>query len=45
MNQNRLKSTLTVIEQIQTLRQQKKLNKVIKIEINKKMRKSDLNEQ
>ena len=40
-----MKSTLAVVKYIQALRQQKQLNKVIKIEINGKMRKSGFNEQ
>ena len=40
-----MKSTLAVVEQIQALRQQRQSDKVIKIEINKKMRKSDFNKQ
>ena len=45
MNQSRLKSTLIIVEQIQALRQQKKSNKVIKIEISKEIRKNNFNKQ
>ena len=45
MNQNRMKSTLAVVEQIQALRQQRQSDKIIEIEINEKIRKSDFNEQ
>ena len=34
-----------VVEQIQTLKQQEKSDKVIKIEINEKLKESNLNEQ
>ena len=44
MNQSRMKSTLTVVEQIQALRWQKQSDKIIKMKINKEMRKSDFNE-
>ena len=40
-----MKSTLMVVKWIQALRQQGQLNKIIKIEINEEMRKSDFNEQ
>ena len=40
-----MKSTLAVVEQIWALRQQRQSNKIIKIEINKKMEKSGFNEQ
>ena len=45
MDQSRMKSTLTVVEQIQALRQQRQSDKVIEIEINEEMRKSGFNEQ
>ena len=45
MNQNGMKSTLMIVKQIQALKQQKQSDEVIKIEINKKMKKSDFNEQ
>ena len=45
MNQSRMKFTLAVVKQIQALRQQKQLNKVIKIKINEEMRKNGFNEQ
>ena len=40
-----MKSTLVVVKQIQALRWQGQSDKVIKIEINEKMRKSNFNEQ
>ena len=40
-----MKSTLVIVEWIQALRQQKQSDKTIEIEINKKMKKSDFNEQ
>ena len=40
-----MKSTLMVVEQIWALRWQRQLNKAIKIEISKEMRKNDFNEQ
>ena len=40
-----MKSTLTVVEQIQALRQQGQSDEVIKIEINEKMKKSGFNKQ
>ena len=40
-----MKSTLAVMEQIQALRQQRQLDKIIKIKINKEIKKSDFNEQ
>ena len=40
-----MKSTLTVVEQIQAFKQQRQLDKVIEIEINKEMRKNGFNEQ
>ena len=40
-----MKSTLMIVEQIQALKQQRQSNKAIKIEINKKMKKSNFNEQ
>ena len=40
-----MKSTLVVVEWIQVLRQQRQSDKIIEIEINEKMRKSDFNEQ
>ena len=45
MNQSGMKSTLAVVEQIQALRWQRQSDKVIKIEINKEMRKNDFNKQ
>ena len=40
-----MKSTLAVVEQIQTFRQQRQSDEVIQIEINEKMKKSDFDEQ
>ena len=45
MDQSRMKSTLTVVEQIQALKQQRQSDKVIEIKINKEMRKNDFNKQ
>ena len=45
MYQSEIKSTLAVVEWIWALRQQKQSDKVIEIEINKEIRKSDFNEQ
>ena len=45
MDQSRIKFTLVVVEWIQALRQQKQSDETIEIKINKKMRKSDFNEQ
>ena len=40
-----MKFTLAVVEQIQAFKWQRQLNKVIKIEINEEIRKSDFNKQ
>ena len=40
-----MKFTLAVMEQIQALKQQKQLNEIIKIKINKEIKKNDFNEQ
>ena len=45
MNQSRMESTLVVVEWIQALRWQRQSDKVIKIRINKEMKKSGFNEQ
>ena len=40
-----MKSTLMIVEQIQTLRWQRQSDEIIQIEINEEMRKSDFNKQ
>ena len=40
-----MKSILTVVEQIQALRQQGQSDEIIEIKINKKMKKNGFNEQ
>ena len=45
MNQSRMKSTLAVVKWIQALRWQRQSDEIIKIKINKEMRKSNFNEQ
>ena len=40
-----MKFTLMIVEQIQALRWQRQLDKVIKIKINKEMKKSDFDKQ
>ena len=45
MDQSKMKSILMIVEQIQALRQQRQSDEIIKIEINKKMRKNGFNKQ
>ena len=45
MNQSRMKFTLTVMKWIQTFRQQRQSDKVIKMKINKEIKKNDFDEQ
>ena len=44
MNQSEMKSTLMVVEWIQALKWQRQSDEVIKIKINKEMKKNDFNE-
>ena len=43
MNQSGMKFILMVVKWIQTLKQQKQLNEIIKMRINEKIKKSDFN--